>query len=407
MKICARKLSFLIVFVFLIIALVGCEKTYYNRIWLVDAFQTQSYVDVFTKSPLSEAELEKLQDEMNGILIGLDNTFNIQPRGTEEPDTLLYKIGKKAGVEPVAVTDDVIYVLKKALELSEISKTEIGGEEVALFDPTIAPASKAWDFPKNQFTSDPLNPNYLSEEEIAEIVQQVSGIISEGLVDYRKIVIDEEGKTVFLEKAGMEIDLGAIAKGFAADKIKEYLVGRGYASAIINIGGNVLLVGNLNGDDFRIDIRTPYINFLNARYDKDGNIINETFGGVFLTDLSIVTSGTYEKYIEDVKGNQYHHILNPRTGMPINNGVISITVITKNSTLADGYSTTLFALGLERGMEIVEATEDLETVWVVRNGSAKEIYISAGLEGKFKFNNNVIDDGFVFKGVYGHENTQN
>ena len=264
-----------------------------------------------------------------------------------EPDTVLYEIGKNAGKKPVAVNEEVLYVLNRALQMSEISKVKIGEEEIALFDPTIAPAWKAWGFTDNLQA-------ILNDEKIAGIKQEIEGIVSRGLIDYKKIIIDEEKSTVYLEKEGMEIDLGAIAKGYAADKVKEYLLKQGYTSGSIDIGRNILLVGDRLGNDFRVGIQTPYIGWFNgARFDKEGNRINQINGTLVLTDQSLDTS----------------------------------------------------ALGLEKGMGVVEATEGLDAVWVVKNGDVKEVYISSGLEDKFIFNEHVIQDGYVYKGVY-HENTE-
>lgn len=403
MKIYTKKFSIGLIVTFLLFVLSACQRDYYNKFILISAFNTTNTVEIFSKSPISEKEREIIKEDMDTILIDLDNIFNIQERQGQKLETVLYEIAQKAGVEPVEVSEEVIFVLKKALEMSELSKVQFQDKEVALFDPTIAPVWKTWDFSTNQYDH---FDNILPVSEIEKIKEKVSEIIDSGLVDYNKIKINEENKTVYLEKEGMEIDLGAIAKGYAADKIKEYLLNRGYTSSIINIGGNILLVGDLLGRPFNIGIRTPYINWTNLRKDKDGKYINQTFGSLQVSDLSVVTSGTYERYIRDKSGNEYHHILHPATGLPINNNVVSITVITDESIMADGYSTTLFALGLEKGMEIVERTEGLETIWVVRNDKKFEIYLSSGLADSFSFNENVIEDGFVYKGVY-NENTEN
>lgn len=403
MKIYTKKFSIGLIVTFLLFVLSACQRDYYNKFILISAFNTTNTVEIFSKSPISEKEREIIKEDMDTILIDLDNIFNIQERQGQKLETVLYEIAQKAGVEPVEVSEEVIFVLKKALEMSELSKVQFQDKEVALFDPTIAPVWKKWDFSTNQYDH---FDNILPVSEIEKIKEKVSEIIDSGLVDYNKIKINEENKTVYLEKEGMEIDLGAIAKGYAADKIKEYLLNRGYTSSIINIGGNILLVGDLLGRPFNIGIRTPYINWTNLRKDKDGKYINQTFGSLQVSDLSVVTSGTYERYIRDKSGNEYHHILHPATGLPINNNVVSITVITDESIMADGYSTTLFALGLEKGMEIVERTEGLETIWVVRNDKKFEIYLSSGLADSFSFNENVIEDGFVYKGVY-NENTEN
>lgn len=342
MKIYTKKFSIGLIVTFLLFVLSACQRDYYNKFILISAFNTTNTVEIFSKSPISEKEREIIKEDMDTILIDLDNIFNIQERQGQKLETVLYEIAQKAGVEPVEVSEEVIFVLKKALEMSELSKVQFQDKEVALFDPTIAPVWKKWDFSTNQYDH---FDNILPVSEIEKIKEKVSEIIDSGLVDYNKIKINEENKTVYLEKEGMEIDLGAIAKGYAADKIKEYLLNRGYTSSIINIGGNILLVGDLLGRPFNIGIRTPYINWTNLRKDKDGKYINQTFGSLQVSDLSVVTSGTYERYIRDKSGNEYHHILHPATGLPINNNVVSITVITDESIMADGYSTTLFALG--------------------------------------------------------------
>ncbi|MDD4000155.1 MAG: FAD:protein FMN transferase [Bacilli bacterium] len=392
-----KKFTILILILTQMLFFSACKgKKYASDLYLEGAFNTINYVTLYTQDPVTDAKT--LKAEINQILKDLDNTFDIQGR---LPNSTLQLISKKAGIEPVVVSSEVIYVLNEALRICELSQVEVDGEIVTLFDPTISPVWKVWDFPKNQYDN---FDNKLEAKDIVEIKENVSEIIDEGLVNYKNIIIDEENSTVYLAKAGMEIDLGSIVKGYAADKVKEYLLGKGYNSAIINIGGNVQTIGDFFGEPYRIAIRTPYINWTNFRYDEDGNKLNETFGVLRIIDTSVVTSGTYEKYIKDRDGNEYHHILNPLNGLPIDNGVISITVVCENSTIADGYSTTLFALGLERGMELVKDIEEIETIWVVRNGKTMEVYISSGLEDSFSFNENVIEDGFVFKGVY-NENT--
>ena len=375
-----KKFFIISLFFFILFLFSGCKQETYNKIELKDAFQTINSVELFTTGSISKDELKTLKEDINKILEDLDNLFNIQERNGIKPNTTLSLISQRAGIEPVTVSSEVIFVIKKALEMAEISKIQNKDKEIALFDPSISPAWKIWDFPNNQYD---YFDNTLTVTEINDIETKVKEIVSCGLVNYKNIVVDEEKSTVFLAKAGMEIDLGAIAKGYAADKVKEYLINRGYTSSIINIGGNILTIGDLFEKSFRIGIRTPYINWTNLREDENGDYLNHIFGRLEVKDMSVVTSGTYEKYIRDEEGKEYHHILDPETGLPIDNNVISITVVTKESILADGYSTTLFALGLDKGMEVVNATEDLETVWVVKNGKTKEVYISSGLEESF------------------------
>ncbi len=391
------KKTFLVLFIsFLVLFLSACNNTYYNKFFLINAFRNaENTVEIFTNRKISNKKRLELEEEMNTILDDLDKLFNIQG---VNPQSQLMDINNNSGTKAVEVSQEVIYVLQEALKMSELSKVD----DVALFDPTIAPVWKAWDFPRNTYD---YFDNKLRESEIDAIKENVTELINAKLVDYNKVVIDEEQSTVFLEEEGMALDLGGIVKGYAADKLKIYLLDKGYDSAIINIGGNIQLVGSIFGKPFSVGIRTPYVNWSNFRYDEDDNIINNVYGTVQVNDQTVVTSGTYEKFIQDEEGNRYHHILDPRTGLPFDNNVIAITVITNQSIVADGLSTSLFALGLERGMEIVNATEGLETIWVIKNGRQREIYLSKGLEDLFTFNENVTKERFIFKGVY-YEDTE-
>jgi thiamine biosynthesis lipoprotein len=391
------KKTFLVLFIsFLVLFLSACNNTYYNKFFLINAFRNaENTVEIFTNRKISNKKRLELEEEMNTILDDLDKLFNIQG---VNPQSQLMDINNNSGIKAVEVSQEVIYVLQEALKMSELSKVD----DVALFDPTIAPVWKAWDFPRNTYD---YFDNKLRESEIDAIKENVTELINAKLVDYNKVVIDEEQSTVFLEEEGMALDLGGIVKGYAADKLKIYLLDKGYDSAIINIGGNIQLVGSIFGKPFSVGIRTPYVNWSNFRYDEDDNIINNVYGTVQVNDQTVVTSGTYEKFIQDEEGNRYHHILDPRTGLPFDNNVIAITVITNQSIVADGLSTSLFALGLERGMEIVNATEGLETIWVIKNGRQREIYLSKGLEDLFTFNENVTKERFIFKGVY-YEDTE-
>ena len=170
----------------------------------------------------------------------------------------------------------------------------------------------------------------------------------------------------------MGIDLGAIAKGFIADRIKEYLLENNVQSALINLGGNVLLVGSKpNGDDFKVGIQKPF-------EDR-----NETIAIMELSDVSIVSSGIYERYFkqDDIL---YHHILNPSTGYPYDTGLTAVTVITNHSVDGDALSTTAFALGLEQGMEFINSLEDVYAVFITKEN---ELYYSDGFKETIPISN--------------------
>ena len=176
-------------------------------------------------------------------------------------------------------------------------------------------------------------------------------------------VIDPE--RVDFAKEGMQLDLGAVAKGYIADRIKDYLLEQGVESAIIDLGGNILCVGSRpGGDPFRIGLQRPFASH------------SETVATVEITDKSVVSSGIYERYFEE-DGVLYHHILNPETGYPYDNGLVSVTIISDESVDGDGLSTSCFALGLEKGMELINSLPDVQAVFITEDG---ELHFSEGFE---------------------------
>ncbi|MNZ75310.1 Thiamine biosynthesis lipoprotein ApbE precursor [compost metagenome] len=195
--------------------------------------------------------------------------------------------------------------------------------------------------------------------------------------DYRKIELNEANQEIYLQEKGMSIDLGSIGKGYAADKIYEYLADQGFNSAIIDLGGNVYAMGQKPGNQkWNIGIQDP---------DQDrGNSI----GSIKVEDKTIVTSGIYERFfIED--GKLYQHILDPRTGYPVDNDISSVTIVTNSSTNADALSTTLFVLGIEDGLKFIENTEDTEALFISKD---KKLYASSG----FKEMLNKTNDNYEF-----------
>lgn len=247
---------------------------------------------------------------------------------------------------PVTVSEDTAALLSKALYYSEISD--------GAFDLTIAPLSSIWDF----VSLEPVKP---SDDAIAEAIRHI---------DYKNVQID--GQDITLTDPDTAIELGAIAKGFIADRIKDYLLSQGVGSAIIDLGGNILCVGSKpDGSGFKIGIQKPF-------EDR-----NETIAAVELHDLSVVSSGIYERCFRE-NDEFYHHILNPDTGYPYDNGLISVTIISKESVDGDGLSTTCFSLGLEKGMELINSLPDTYAVFITDD---YELHYSEGFEKNLKILN--------------------
>lgn len=236
------------------------------------------------------------------------------------------------------VSDETVSLLKKAISYSELSN--------GAFDITIGKLSSLWNFKNNDGTIP-------SQDDIDTALKTVG---------YQSIQID--GNFVTLTNPDTQIDLGGIAKGYIADQMKAYLNQQNITNGIINLGGNILTVGpKASGDSYRIGIQKPFA--------KDGTSI----ASVQIMNDSLVSSGVYERYFEK-DGVRYHHILNPATGYPYKNGLFGVTIITKSSVDADALSTTCFALGLKKGMELIENTKDTEAIFITED---EKLHTSSGI----------------------------
>ena len=227
------------------------------------------------------------------------------------------------------MSKETIKLIKKGIYYSEMSD--------GAFDITIAPVSSLWDFKAE-------TPSVPSPEAIAEAVSHVN---------YENIIIRDN--TVKLADPQAGIDLGAIAKGYIADRIKDYLEEEGVRHAMINLGGNVLAMGSkLDGSDYNIGIQKPF--------DETG----EPITSVKISDKSVVTSGIYQRYFK-ADGKIYHHILDPNTGYPCENNLYSVTILTDSSLTADALSTTCFLLGYDRGMKLINQLDNVDAVFITND----------------------------------------
>ena len=224
------------------------------------------------------------------------------------------------------LSEETADVISKGLDYCRLS----GGA----FDIAVEPLSALWDFTSGEGT--------VPDEEAIQAALP--------LINYEDITL--EGNRIRFEKEGMGINLGAIAKGYIADKMKEFLLDQGVESAIIDLGGNILCVGQRpEGTPFRIGIQKPFA-------DR-----SETEAVMEISDKSVVSSGIYERYFEQ-DGVLYHHILDPSTGYPYDNNLVSVTISSNESVDGDGLSTTCFALGLEKGLDLVNSLPDVQAVFI-------------------------------------------
>jgi thiamine biosynthesis lipoprotein len=261
------------------------------------------------------------------------------------PNSEVSRVNTAAGRGAVPVSEETFRLLQRAAEFADLGR--------GAFDPTIGPLVNLWNIGSG-------------EESVPE-----TGELKEALelVNYRKLRFEEKGLKVFLEKTGMSLDLGGIAKGHAADRMVDYLRGKGAPAGIVNLGGNVYAFGKKpTGGPWKIGIQSPY--------DNRGVYM----GIVEIDEGVVVTSGKYERFFIE-NGVRYHHILSTIDGFPIENGLASVTILSSDATAADALSTLVFALGLEEGLKLTETLEGVEGIFITEE---KTVFTTPGLRDSFK-----------------------
>ena len=253
------------------------------------------------------------------------------------PETELSRINRQAGKSPVPVSRELLWVIKRSLFFSALSE--------GAFDISFASVGKLWNF-RTGVIPDP---------------GAVKALLP--FVNYQKIQVDDERSTVFLPFRQMEIGLGGIGKGYAMDRAMAVLNEHGIRNAMVMAGGDTLIRGTNGNDLWRVGLRDP---------DKAEGIL----AVLPLEDQAISTSGDYERFfIKD--GVRYHHILDTKTGYPAAR-CRSVTILAPDAITSDALSTTVFVLGPERGLALVERLDDVEAIIIDRDGT---IYLSSGLAG--------------------------
>lgn len=270
-------------------------------------------------------------------------------------DSEITRINENAG-QFVTVSSDTLELIRTGIHYGELS----GGK----FDITIGKLSGLWNI------SEIAKNSQDDDNKAAPSVLPNAGDVEEALshVDYHKIVIDQN--QVMLTDPGAAIDLGGIAKGYIADRMREYLRGEGITAGIINLGGNILTLGEkADHAMYSIGIQKPFAD--------SGAIL----GALKVKDASVVSSGVYERYFR-VDGKLYHHILDIGTGYPVENDLTQVTIISPYSIDGDALSTTCFVLGLTDGMALVESMGGIEAMFVTADG---ELHFSSGFGNELTF----------------------
>lgn len=245
-----------------------------------------------------------------------------------------------AGGERIPVDSETRTVIETALEYAALSQGK--------FDITIEPCVALWDF---------------SEGSQGQLPDPAALSAAAAKVDYTLIDINDDGVKL---GAGQTIDLGAIAKGYITGRIASLLKDLGVESGMLNFGGNVQVIGNRpDGNPWNVGIQDP------------GQATGGSVAVVPVTDRAVVTSGIYQRGF-DLDGVRYHHLLDPATGMPIQNDLAGVTIIADDSFQGDALSTGLFALGESDGLALAQALDGVDAIFITREG---KISYTPGLEG--------------------------
>lgn len=256
-------------------------------------------------------------------------------------DSELSMINRMAGRGAVQVSPELLEVIEEAMRFSELS----GGA----FDVTMGVLGRVWDFGTNGEKAPP-HP---------EVVKALLP-----LIDYRQITIDRGYSTVKLNKAGMIMNLGGIAKGYIVKRAVEAIKARGIKKGIVHAGGDMVVFQGTSEPPFRVGIKHP-------------RKMDSLLGTILVSSGAIATSGDYERFfIKD--GVRYNHIMDPTTGFPAGR-CQSVTIIGRDATTADALSTAVFVMGPDKGMALIEGLPDIEGVIVDAGG---KVSISSGLKGR-------------------------
>ena len=248
-----------------------------------------------------------------------------------KPDSQTSAVNRNAGLKPVKVDDELFQLIKRSIQLSTITD--------GAFDISFASIDHIWNFNKQETTM----------PDQAKLLSSVEAI------GYEHIQLDEANSTVFLTKKGMKIGFGAIGKGYAADKAKELLIKKGVKSGIINASGDMNTWGKKpDGTAWKVAITNPM--------DQ-----TKSYGLFEINNQAVVTSGNYEKYVR-INGERYSHIIDPRTGQPTK-GILSVSIFAPKAEMADALATSIFVMGVDVGLNLINQLPNVEAIIVKSNGS--------------------------------------
>jgi len=322
------------VFIFLLISFLfsgctdpGASASEERSLFAMDTYMTLTAYGQHASKALDAAEKE---------IHALDQLLS-----TGDPNSEITKLNQEG---EAALSDVSSYLLQRSFEVYDLT----GGA----FNPLIYPLMKAWGFTEQDYR--------LPDE------MTISALLP--LLHLDDIDFDEKTKQVAFQQPGMMLDFGGIAKGYTSARIMQIFAEQGVTSGLVSLGGNVQVLGSKpDGSLYKVAIRDP---------ERDQSFL----GIVEVADKAVITSGGYERYFEE-DGVIYHHILDPETGYPADRGLISVTIVSSDGTLADGLSTALYVLGEAKGSEVWKSHSDLFDVIFLTEDHT--LYVSDGLRDTF------------------------
>ena len=297
-----------------------------------DIFAMDTYMTVTAYGPNAETAVDQAKQEIER----LDALLS-----TGEETSEVAQINANGGGP---LSEDTTYLLERSLELYDSTN--------GVFDIAIYPIMDAWGFTTGNYTVP-------SDETIENLLS---------LTDANDIIYDKDKLSISFAKDGMKIDFGGIAKGYTSGRIADIYRECGVTSGLINLGGNVQVVGTkTDGSKWRVAVQSPEAE-------------DDYLGILSTADRAVITSGGYERYFEQ-DGVKYHHIIDPSTGHPANNGLVSVTIVSADGTLADGLSTSLFIMGKDKAAEYWRAhSDEFDTILEDEDGV---LYVTEGIANDF------------------------
>ncbi len=290
-----------------------------------------------------KVETAPLKSELDRLLKDLNRSMS-----TYDPQSEISRFNGAKTDQPVAVSDDFATVMRISQKIYNLTQ--------GAWDGTVAPLINLWGFgPKGQLTQVP-------SAEAIEAGQEVVG--------FHHIEL-QDGRLLVKKIPKVTLSLASIAKGYGVDRLAGVLIQKGYTDFLVEIGGEVYAQGhNAAGDPWRVGINRP----------DPGGRLDAVYRVVRLSQTALATSGDYRQFYE-IDGKRYSHIIDPKTGYPVQNGVVSASVVAGNCALADGLATALMVMGPEKGLALINSLENVDALIVVRDAKGRLIdYLSNGFQ---------------------------